>query len=99
MAGNKAASYGGGFYGDSSTYEVMFDASTLSGNTAGSGGATGTPGYGGGIYAGDAVMSVENSTLTGNRAFSAGGTHGQGGAVFASGSRFDVIYSTVSGNF
>jgi hypothetical protein len=96
MSGNESAGYGGGFYSDSSAYMALFRGSTVSGNTAGT---SAHEGYGGGIYGGDQVLTVENSTLTGNKVTSHGATLGQGGAIWYSGSRMGLRYSTVSGNY
>jgi fibronectin-binding autotransporter adhesin len=96
MSGNTAASQGGGFYGDGSTYQAVFKATTVSGNTAGT---ASHEGAGGGIYAFGAVLVVENSTLTGNKASSVSGSPGQGGALWYSGGRLGLRYSTVSGNY
>jgi hypothetical protein len=94
MSGNKASLDGGAFYGED-TYEATFLNSTISGNTAGN---SHYAGVGGGILE-DGTLTLENSTMTGNRALSHGSTHGQGGAIWAEGPRVDLRYSTVSGNF
>jgi hypothetical protein len=96
MSGNKSAYAGGGYYGDSSAYQANFKASTISGNSAGS---AGYAGQGGGISASDSVLTVQNSTLTGNKATSISGSPGQGGAIYVGGARFGLRFSTVSGNY
>ena len=96
MSGNTAASQGGGFYGNGNTFQAVFKATTVSGNTAGT---ASHEGAGGGIYAFEAVLVVENSTLTGNKASSVSGSPGQGGAIWYSGGRLGLRYSTVSGNY
>jgi hypothetical protein len=95
MAGNKAAYRGGAFYGDSDNHQTSFRSSTLSGNTAGT---SSRVGEGGGIFTFGAVLTVENSTLTGNRALSVPGDPGEGGAIWQAGQRLGLRYSTVSGN-
>jgi hypothetical protein len=96
MADNRAAYQGGAVYGDSANYHLVLEASTVSGNTAG------TPdhaGQGGGIFTNASVLRIENSTLTANKASSASGGSSQGGAIWASGSRVALHYSTVTGNY
>lgn len=95
MSGNEAAYEGGAYYGDNDAYEATFRSSTISDNTAGT---SSLAGDGGGIYADDTVLVVQNSTLTGNKATSVSGDAGQGGAIYVGGSRLGLRYSTVSGN-
>lgn len=76
MSGNEAAYEGGAYYGDNDAYEATFRSSTISDNTAGT---SSLAGDGGGIYADDTVLVVQNSTLTGNKATSVSGDAGQGG--------------------
>jgi CSLREA domain-containing protein len=94
MSGNQAAEYGGGFFGDSSNYQLQVTGSTISGNTAGT---PSVDGQGGGIYTEEAVTTIENSTVAGNKAVGASGFGG--GILSGSGSRFTLRYSTVSGNY
>ncbi|MGC4110828.1 MAG: choice-of-anchor Q domain-containing protein [Nocardioides sp.] len=92
IAGNKSASYGGGVYADDYGYQVRITASTISGNSTGS---AANDGYGGGIYTEDAVLTLQNATVTGNKA---NGT-GYGGGIYFAGSTVGLRYSTISGNY
>lgn len=92
MSGNTASSYGGAVYADTDAFDLVFRNSTVSGNTAGT---ASTAGSGGGIYAGDAVLALENSTVSGNKAT---GSTGTGGGIWHSGSSLGLRYTTVSGN-
>jgi CSLREA domain-containing protein len=96
MTGNVAASYGGAVYGDGLEFSTSIERSTFSGNRAGN---AGSAGYGGALFMSDAVLSVQNSTFTGNRALSVSGAPGQGGAIWHGGARLGLHYSTVSGNY
>lgn len=94
ISGNRAT-YGGGLYADSDDYQVSFDRSTISGNTAGS--AT-EAGAGGGIFVDDAIFTLNDTTVAGNSAKTLADTAGQGGGIWTSYGIQSVQYSTLSGN-
>jgi hypothetical protein len=90
---SNTASIGAGVW----VYEYQFEItqSTIADNVAGS---AATAGIGGGLYDDGSVISVVNSTLTGNRAMSGGGHVGEGGAVYNDDEEVSLYFSTVSGN-
>jgi hypothetical protein len=95
LADNRAASHGGGMYLGASAYAVSVRRSTLSGNVAGS---AGVAGLGGGVYQRESVLTLENSTIAGNKAVSTVLADGYGGGVYAVQGRTALRYSTVSRN-
>jgi hypothetical protein len=92
MTGNRTASFGGGIDASSNANEVSVERSTIADNAAGN---RGTYGDGGGIYAYQAVLAVENSTIVHNRAY---GALGHGGGIYSKGSVLGLRYSTVVDN-
>lgn len=94
MSGNHAT-YGGAVAGSADNAALLFNGSTISGNTAGS---DTEAGQGGGIYGYERVVKLINSTVAGNTAASVAGTAGQGGGIWAQDSRVGLRYSTVAGN-
>lgn len=76
-------------------YQFNLDQSTVVGNVAGSAGAEG---LGGGIFAYDTRLVVENSTVTANRAVTGAGMAGEGGGIFDDDGGVSLYYATVSGN-
>jgi CSLREA domain-containing protein len=92
VTGNRTASFGGGIDASINGYDVSVERSTIANNAAGN---TGTYGDGGGIYAFNAVLTVENSTLVHNRAY---GAAGHGGGIYSEGGVLGLRYSTVVDN-
>jgi hypothetical protein len=58
--------------------------------------ASGTTALGGGIYALDSTVGIENSVVNGNRAN--GSVLGEGGGIYSLGSVLTLLSSTVKGN-
>ncbi|HEX4470782.1 MAG TPA: choice-of-anchor Q domain-containing protein [Nocardioides sp.] len=92
MTGNRTASFGGGIDASEFANNVSVERSTIANNAAGN---RGTYGDGGGIYAYDAALTVENSTIVHNRAY---GARGHGGGIYSEGGVLGLRYSTVVDN-
>ena len=58
--------------------------------------ANGTTALGGGIYALDSMVTVQDSTVNGNRAN--GTVLGEGGGIYRSGGELTLVDSIVNGN-
>jgi CSLREA domain-containing protein len=90
--------HGGGIYTDAGTNSITNSA--ITNNVAGAGGAATTSaggGFGGGAYLGG-VITINNSTFSGNTAgLSYSTSGGGGGGIYAKGST-TILNSTISGN-
>ncbi|HEX3932128.1 MAG TPA: choice-of-anchor Q domain-containing protein [Nocardioides sp.] len=97
MNRNRSGEYGGGIDTSFDNARVSLVGSTLSNNVAGNGT---TSGAGGGIYVGDGVLSIESSTVTGNRAAQSDnpGDPAAGGGILVADGSLGLRYSTVAGN-
>jgi predicted outer membrane repeat protein len=69
ITGNYALKYGGGIYISTGTNLIDFQNCLIAGNTAMGSGTT----YGGGIFMDSSVASIDNCTIAGNSAKTAGG--------------------------
>jgi hypothetical protein len=97
MNRNRSGEYGGGIDTGFDNARVSVVGSTLSNNVAGN---TTASGAGGGIYVNDGVLSIENSTVTGNRTVQSDnpGDPAAGGGIFVADGSLGLRYSTVMGN-
>ncbi|HEX6541171.1 MAG TPA: choice-of-anchor Q domain-containing protein [Ktedonobacterales bacterium] len=99
IGSNQSGVYGGGVFNDDGTMSI-----TNSGLLANFAGGGDFSGYGGGVYSAgatpSAMVTIANSTLSGNWAFGGSGTwQGYGGGIFSgSNTRLSVTNSTFSDN-